>query len=170
MAYVKTEWANNTTPPINAANLNKIENELETLENSINGILNLVYPVGSYYWSSESTDPGQLFGGTWTQVKDKFILALGDAYPTPGATGGSSTQTLTVNNIPSHNHPMNPEAYMNANGSNNKFFAAAGSGTYMNTVSQGGRSADHNTGNRGSGQAFSIMPPYEIAYCWKRTA
>lgn len=33
MAYVKTEWENGTTP-INADNLNKIENELESLDTS----------------------------------------------------------------------------------------------------------------------------------------
>ena len=28
---------------------------------------NLMYPVGSYYWSStQSTSPSELFGGTWT--------------------------------------------------------------------------------------------------------
>lgn len=35
MAYVKTNWINNTTP-INATNLNKIENELEALDKDIN--------------------------------------------------------------------------------------------------------------------------------------
>lgn len=34
MSYVKTNWVNNTTP-INADNLNKIENELETLDTSL---------------------------------------------------------------------------------------------------------------------------------------
>lgn len=35
MAYTKTNWVNNTTP-INATNLNKIENELEALDKDIN--------------------------------------------------------------------------------------------------------------------------------------
>lgn len=34
MAYVKTVWENGTTP-INETNLNKIENELETLDNNL---------------------------------------------------------------------------------------------------------------------------------------
>lgn len=32
MAYTKTNWVNGSTPAINANNLNKIENELETLD------------------------------------------------------------------------------------------------------------------------------------------
>ena len=70
-------------------------------------LLNLVYPVGSIYWSSNNTNPGTLFGGTWTQIKDKFILAAGDSY-TNGATGGAATVTLTVSNMPSHSHGFTP--------------------------------------------------------------
>lgn len=41
--------------------------------------LNLVYPVGSIYWSSNNTNPATLFGGTWQQIKDRFVLAAGDS-------------------------------------------------------------------------------------------
>ena len=67
--------------------------------------LNLVYPVGSIYWSSKNTNPGTLFGGTWVQIKDRFILAAGDSYSN-GATGGAATVTLTVSNMPSHSHTI----------------------------------------------------------------
>ena len=70
-------------------------------------LLNLFYPVGSIYWSSNNTNPGTLFGGTWTQIKDKFILAAGDYYSN-GATGGAATVTLTVSNMPSHSHSFTP--------------------------------------------------------------
>ena len=69
--------------------------------------LNLVYPVGSIYLSSNNTNPGTLFGGTWTQIKDKFILTAGDYYSN-GATGGAATVTLTVSNMPSHKHSFTP--------------------------------------------------------------
>ena len=69
--------------------------------------LNLVYPVGSIYWSSNNTNPSTLFGGTWTQIKDRFILAAGDSYSN-GATGGAATVTLTVSNMPSHKHSFTP--------------------------------------------------------------
>ena len=70
-------------------------------------LLDFVYPVGSIYWSSNNTNPGTLFGGTWTQIKDRFILAAGDSY-TNGVTGGASTVTLSVSNMPSHNHTFTP--------------------------------------------------------------
>ena len=61
------------------------------------------HPVGSLYWSSKDTNPSTLFGGTWTPIKDKFVLAAGDTY-TNGATGGAATVTLTTQQIPSHTH------------------------------------------------------------------
>ena len=64
------------------------------------------HPVGSLYWSSNPTNPGTLFGGTWSQIKDKFVLACGDTYAN-GATGGNANTTLTVDNLPSHTHGMN---------------------------------------------------------------
>lgn len=62
------------------------------------------YPIGAYYISNSPTSPATLFGGTWVQVKDRMILAVGDTYNSAGATGGSATTKLVVNNIPSHNH------------------------------------------------------------------
>ena len=70
-------------------------------------LLNLVYPVGSIYWSSNNTNPANLFGGTWTQIKDRFILAAGDYYSN-GATGGAATVTLTISNMPNHSHSFTP--------------------------------------------------------------
>ena len=69
----------------------------------VSSIVNIIYPVGSLYWSKNSTDPATLFGGTWTRIKDKFILAAGDSYA-QGATGGSATVTLTTAQLPAHNH------------------------------------------------------------------
>lgn len=66
------------------------------------------HPVGSLYWTASTENPATTFGGgTWTQIKDKFILAAGDTYSN-GATGGSATVTLTENQIPSHKHSFTP--------------------------------------------------------------
>ena len=70
--------------------------------------IELIYPVGSLYWSSKSTNPSTLFGGTWVQIKDRFILACGDTYTSVDATGGASSVTLSVSNMPSHTHSFTP--------------------------------------------------------------
>lgn len=40
-----------------------------------------VYPVGSVYMSMSSTNPASLFGGTWEQIEDAFLLAAGSSNP-----------------------------------------------------------------------------------------
>lgn len=122
------------------------------------------HPVGSYYWSDDSTDPATLFGGTWTPVKDKFILAAGDSY-TAGNTGGEATHTLTENEMPAHRHRVAVRGY-NAITADDAITNAAynystgGAAGYAGTIleSVGGNVAHNN------------MPPYVVAYCWKRTA
>ena len=74
-----------------------------------------IYPVGSLYWSSKSTNPASLFGGTWVQIKDKFVLACGDTYTSSGATGGASSVTLSVSNMPSHSHSFTPAGTITMN-------------------------------------------------------
>ena len=120
------------------------------------GIIDLIYPVGSIYMSVNATDPGTLFGGTWTRIKDTFLLSAGDTY-TAGDTGGESAHTLTVNEMPSHNHAT--DAY----------YVAAGSGTVTHSwLSWGDGIA--SVQNTGGGEAHNNMPPYLAVYVWKRTA
>ena len=78
-------------------------------------LLNFCYPVGSLYWSSKSTNPASLLGGTWVQIKDKFVLACGDTYTSSGATGGASSVTLSVSNMPSHSHSFTPSGTISMN-------------------------------------------------------
>lgn len=80
------------------------------------------HPVGSLYWTSSNENPATTFGGgTWVQIKDKFILAAGDTY-TNGGTGGSATVTLTSDQMPSHNHTVNVyhRHYVNTSGGNHR--------------------------------------------------
>ena len=107
-------------------------------------LLNLIYPVGSIYWSSNNTNPGTLFGGTWTQIKDKFILAAGDSY-TNGATGGAATVTLTVSNMPSHTHSFTPSGTV---GSHSHSFTPSGTvANHSHSFTPSGTvSSHHHTG------------------------
>ncbi len=126
-------------------------------------LVNYIYPIGSYYWSSNSTNPGTIFGGTWEQIKDKFVLAVGDTYTEVNITGGEATHTLTVNEIPSHRHvtgPSNLSAY-GGGLADIKQEANAGWKTNLDQI---------NTGYTGGGQAHNNMPPYITAYCFHRTA
>lgn len=61
-------------------------------------ILKQAYPVGSIYVSVNTVNPSTLFGGTWQQIKDKFLLCAGDTYSN-GSSGGSADAV-----VPTHTH------------------------------------------------------------------
>ena len=73
--------------------------------------LNDVYPVGSIYTSVNSTNPSTLFGGTWEQLQNRFLLGAGSSY-TNGATGGASTVSLTASQMPRHTHIQNAHKHI----------------------------------------------------------
>lgn len=58
-----------------------------------------VHPVGSIFLSTDGTEPAELYGGTWEQIKDVFLLGASDTYPA-GSTGGEESVKLTRKNIP----------------------------------------------------------------------
>ena len=72
--------------------------------------INNIYPIGSVYISVTSSNPSELFGGTWERIQDTFLLAAGNTY-TAGSTGGAANITLTTNQIPSHNHSIGAHSH-----------------------------------------------------------
>lgn len=128
-------------------------------------LADIIYPVGSVYISINNTNPQNLFGGTWKQIKDRFLLACGDTYSN-GSTGGEATHQLTVNEMPSHNHT----GRSNTDGLVQHMTATAG--TYV--IIQEGNSGEvykyATTNDVGGNQAHNNMPPYLAVFIWKRTA
>lgn len=82
------------------------DQKLQWLYNQLQNTASQIYPVGAVYISVNSTSPASLFGGVWERLKDTFLLANGDTY-VADTTGGSATKTITVNNLPAHNHTVN---------------------------------------------------------------
>lgn len=71
-------------------------------------LVDLLYPVGSIYISMKNVNPATLFGGTWVQLKDRFLLAAGEKYNgTNNPTGGEATHKLSLSEMPAHNHGGN---------------------------------------------------------------
>ena len=58
-----------------------------------------MYPIGSYYWSEKNTSPSDIFGGSWTKIRGRFLFAS-DSNHDVGDTGGEETHTLTINEMP----------------------------------------------------------------------
>lgn len=82
------------------------DTEASGVKTLITSVLSSIYPVGSIYMSVNNTNPGTIFGGTWEQIKDTFLLSAGNTYAA-GSTGGSATVKLEVAHMPSHTHVQN---------------------------------------------------------------
>lgn len=124
-------------------------------------LLDYLHPVGSIFQSTDSTSPAELFGGTWEQVKDVFLLAAGDSHEA-GSTGGEETHTLTKAEIPDHNHTFKYTGQSVTTGVNAVRLYQAASNQY--NAYSGGQSSDCGD------QAHNNMPPYLAVYTWRRTA
>lgn len=76
------------------------------VESMINdALLNKIYPIGCVYTSTVYTSPNTLFGGTWEQITDCFLAAIGTSV-NAGKNAGKRSITLTTANLPSHAHSM----------------------------------------------------------------
>ena len=141
-------------------------------------ILNAVYPVGCLYWSSDNTNPATVLGiGTWTQITDTFVLAAGSTY-TPAspaqytAQAGEASHTLTVAELPSHDHAgKNSSYYYTSKGTDNGEINGMQSGSsFSGNGVEAKVKRTSATAPTGSDAAHNNMPPYLVRYCWERTA
>lgn len=79
------------------------------MSNFVN-LMDIIYPVGSIYQSMNATSPASSIGGTWTQLKT-FLYGS----TTAKQTGGEATHTLTIDEMPKHQHAAN--SWWEGNGS-----------------------------------------------------
>ncbi len=61
------------------------------------GIVDLIYPIGSIHTAFNHTDPTTLFGGTWERLQDAFLYACNDTenIGDMGFVGSSQDNTLS---------------------------------------------------------------------------
>ena len=147
----------------------ELEAQIADLRNQIGSLnanlANTMYPVGSIYMSVNATNPAELFGGTWEQLKDRFLLAAGDTYAA-GSTGGEAEHTLTVDEMPSHAHNV----YIDPNYSS---VQTGETGAWKQVLALKGNPAGidgYITKHLGGSQPHNNMPPYLAVYMWKRIA
>lgn len=125
----------------------------------------LLWPVGAIYYATVSTNPATLLGfGTWTAYGAGRVIvgkAAAGTFATAGATGGAETHTLTIAEMPSHNHPA---LYGSSAGGN---YARATPNTSTDANSP---TTNDTVKNTGGGGAHNNLQPYIVAYIWERTA
>lgn len=131
----------------------------------ISAIFLAAHPVGDIYLSVNPTNPGTLYGGTWV-VWGSGRVPVGvntsdTDFKTVEKTGGAKTHTLTVQEIPNHDHDLNAvnEGVDNPNG-----------GYHPGWTFNKQYTAQVMSASTGGGQAHNNLQPYITCYMWKRTA
>lgn len=137
------------------------------------------FPIGSIYMNVNSTNPSDLFGGTWEQIQDKFLLACGNTYGN-GSTGGEATHKLTREEIPrynlscstngSHRHDMRFDRLGSGRGTGIPWNQADNCVGFDNGPCQSAGDHSHTISSNGGDQSHNNMPPYLAVYIWKRVA
>lgn len=71
------------------------------MSNFVN-LLDIIYPVGSIYITTNATSPADSIGGTWEQIENCLLAASGDIYNLAGRFSGSNIISRLA--IPDHQH------------------------------------------------------------------
>lgn len=185
-ASAKIELVTSVTPgtPLNATNLNKMEDGIEYAHGVIADMFNLIYPIGTIYTSVNSTNPSTLFGGTWAQYAQGKVLVGQNAaeteFDTVEETGGEKFHALTKTEMPAHLHSVRIVTQLSSSfgaftstsvSKVNTTSYTTKSGNDSPIMVEGGTNNGGTYGSfEGNGVAHNNLQPYIVVYFFKRTA
>lgn len=150
------------------------------------------HPVGSYYWSNDSTSPATLFGGTWEALPAGYTLIaqgsgsddFGSFTYEAGKQYGERKHQLTTDEMPKHRHQIalaqsgfpdaEPQSILYIPGQFNNNLNGTFSDRLVGQEYEDGKKAYYYNSfflqETGGSGAHSSIQPSICAYCWKRTA
>ena len=158
-------------------------------------ILNWIYPVGSIYMSTNSTNPKDFLGGTWEAWGKGRVpvgVDLSDTdFNDAGKMGGEKTHYLNVSEMPSHSHEgtyTSPKSETTGKPDDNGEYSDTKYSVHYDVAESGMRYVETSSGMvvpiplnnviesihgvypNGGSQAHNNLQPYITCYMWKRIA
>lgn len=141
-------------------------------------IADVIYPVGSLFFSKDNNNPGSRMAGTsWARVAEgQFIAGAGTGTDINGAshtvaggdsdTTGEYKHTLTVNEMPTHTHEtvVDNKDYRGIPNSENK------AGHRVGKKENADYALSITSSTAGGGQSHNNLPPAFGMYVWERIA
>lgn len=149
------------------------------------------WPIGAIYISVVNENPSKYFGGTWVSFgAGKCLVGVDTSqseFNTVQKTGGDKTVTLSLSQIPAHNHSFSGSSgsagshthelkgYEKSTASGSTGYRPGGSGNasagdIIKSAGAHTHSISGTIGNSGGGQAHNNLQPYITVYFWRRTA
>lgn len=181
----------------NGISIDEVVPLLDNLNNNINPIVDMAWPVGSLYPTTNPINPSNYFGGTWV-IWGQGRVAIGvdpnqTEFDTVEETGGSKTVKPTINSATITTSNM---ATMNADSKStisdnfttivNAFQSLRDLWNYNKNAGKVTGNVDipnpsttypttslakaYNASHSHTANDVSILPPYITMYWWKRTA
>ena len=129
------------------------------------GVLNVIYPVGSIYFSINSTNPGQIFGGTWSQIAQGRTLVGVDINDTDFNVAQKFGGSKNHRHITPLSWLENPRAV----GVTNDFGMTTRNGSFYGIYSDTSGGLGINMNNYFTDYESNLIP-YFTCYIWCRTA
>ena len=121
-----------------------------------------IYPVGSIYITTNTTNPSLLFSGVWEPfAQGRTLIGIDRTdtdFNTIGKTGGEKTHKLTIAEMPSHQHQSSV--------GNNP--TTASNYDHMASAYGGGTPKDLYTTFVGASQPHNNLQPYVTVNMWQR--
>lgn len=133
------------------------------------------HPIGSYYWSNDSTSPATLFGGTWEALPPGYTLiaqgsgsdSFGSFTYEAGKQYGERKHQLTTDEMPSHHHNYDRKP---KNFSNTHLYDDGPQSNCLQSTWKASNDEIASTMDSGGNGPHNNIQPSVGAYGWKRTA
>lgn len=179
MAYIKQNWQNGET--IATAE------RMKHIEDGIADLYNAIFPIGQIVIKGDNEDYSNWLGFTWERTAVGKVLVGIDSTDTDfneiGKTGGAKKHTLTLQEMPSHNH-MGRTYSKNYNAGQTipggRAYARSYvpgddiMGVWKYSGGEGVSGAEITnmieTSNSGGNQPHNNLQPYQVVAYWKRIA
>ena len=142
----------------------------------INGvsIIDIFYPVGCLFYTTDNNfDPNSVFENTtWKKIEGRFIVgtSTSDSDFKSMKTGGEKTHTLTINEMPVHDHGVAGKSSGNEAPGYTLYLGTGGFCDRVLVTSAANDKGKITTDRQGGGRSHNNLPPYYCTNIWHRTA
>lgn len=158
--------------PVNADNMNHIEQGIydcyAEIDNKINTMLQAIYPVGSIYITTSSTNPLEALFGTWELVSEGRVLQGADSNHAAGTTIAAGLPNITGQFTGGTDYAS---GWISPNGVFNRISTTGGvdpgEGRIHGNVNIG---IDASRSSSVYGASNTVQPPAYVVNIWRRTA